>query len=174
VINGDVSELKQIATFQMTWIGMPEIYYGDEAGLTGAGEDPLRRHFFPWSHPNTSLQDFYAKLIHIREANPAFSDGSVAPLVTHDGARVLAYLRTDSTQTAAVAINDDPAASHFVSLTIKGFTGRLTDELSGQVYDVPASGTIGVTIGPRSAAILVSSPSAVARTRLSNQTSNAR
>jgi hypothetical protein len=29
--------MKQIAAFQMTWPGTPEIYYSDEAGLGGSG-----------------------------------------------------------------------------------------------------------------------------------------
>ena len=36
-MNGNAAEVEMAATLQMTWLGMPSVYYGDEAGLAGGG-----------------------------------------------------------------------------------------------------------------------------------------
>src|SRR5579859_627806 len=56
-LQGNKQELRQVATLQMTWLGAPTIYYGDEVGLTGA-TDPDDRRTFPWGAEDTGLQSF--------------------------------------------------------------------------------------------------------------------
>ncbi|MEG0766772.1 MAG: glycoside hydrolase family 13 protein, partial [Clostridia bacterium] len=45
--------------------GMPCLYYGDEAGMTG-GPDPYCRQTFPWDTPDHALQDEVSMLFHLR------------------------------------------------------------------------------------------------------------
>lgn len=45
--NDEIKILKQIVAFQMTFIGAPVIYYGDEAGMWGA-DDPCDRKPMLW------------------------------------------------------------------------------------------------------------------------------
>ncbi|NJN44045.1 MAG: alpha-amylase, partial [Anaerolineae bacterium] len=52
----DKSALKLSLLFQMTIPGAPNIYYGDEIGMTGAG-DPDCRRAFRWDQPETWDQD---------------------------------------------------------------------------------------------------------------------
>jgi glycosidase len=156
VVHGSIPEMKQLAAFQMTWLGMPEIYYGDEAGLTGSGPpDTEKRKPFPWSHPNASLQAFYRKVIHLRDANSALQDGSIVPLMAGDANRVLAFLRADSREAVPVVVNDG-ATDQAVSIPTAGLEQgmKLADGISGKKYTV--SGTsLTVQVAATSTAVLV-------------------
>lgn len=55
--------------------GMPCIYYGDEAGLTGC-KDPFNRKPFPWGNENVELTEWYKKLAEIHDC-PCFKYGSL-------------------------------------------------------------------------------------------------
>jgi cyclomaltodextrinase / maltogenic alpha-amylase / neopullulanase len=158
-VGNSVPELEQVATFQMTWIGAPTIEYGDEAGLTGSGSDPLRRKFFPWSHPNTTLQAFYKKIIGIRNANSALRDGSISPLVFDNVHRTLAFLRVDSSQSVAVAVNDGPSSVK-VTLTLSALKSgtKLTDGITGKTYTVK-NHRVTVSLKGKSSAILAQAQS---------------
>lgn len=55
--------------------GMPCIYYGDEAGLTGC-KDPFNRKPFPWGNENRELTEWYVNLAKIHNCN-CFKYGSL-------------------------------------------------------------------------------------------------
>lgn len=151
---GNKQKLKEAAALQMTWLGAPTIYYGDEAGLTGAG-DPDDRRTFPWVRQDTELEDYYRKLIALRSSNPALRDGSVVPLILDNKHRVFAFLRRNKAQSVAVIINDGGSARQ-VSVKIPGLPNgaRVTEGLSGKTYTV-SRGTVKATVGASSAAILI-------------------
>ncbi len=71
-VNGDIRKLKLAVLFQMSWIGVPHIFYGDEVGLQG-GSDPDNRRPMNWEfEAEKTLKDlhvFYAELINIRNKN---------------------------------------------------------------------------------------------------------
>lgn len=66
---------KLAVLWQMTFPGVPCVYYGDEAGLTG-GLDPLNRKTYPWGKENQELLQWYKKMIHIRNNHPVFVSGT--------------------------------------------------------------------------------------------------
>ena len=74
----DKEKLKLAWLFQMTSIGVPSIYYGDEIGLTG-GKDPDCRKCFVWdkSKQDGKLLRYIEKLISIRKKYPVISQGNV-------------------------------------------------------------------------------------------------
>ena len=53
------------AVLEYTLPGIPSVFYGDEAGVTGWC-DPLNRVSYPWGRENQSIVDFYKKLGEIR------------------------------------------------------------------------------------------------------------
>ncbi|MBC7645189.1 MAG: glycoside hydrolase family 13 protein [Thermoleophilia bacterium] len=54
---GDWYRLRAAAIFQMTYVGAPVVYYGDELGVAG-GKDPDSRRTFPWQNvPGTNKHD---------------------------------------------------------------------------------------------------------------------
>ncbi len=54
--------------------GVPTIYYGDEAGLTGAS-DPENRAAFPWGKEQGPLLDLYRRLGELRSSREALKTG---------------------------------------------------------------------------------------------------
>lgn len=74
------SRLKLAILFQMTFVGTPHIYYGDEIGIRGAG-DPDNRRPFDWdweSSPEANdLRSYYKNLILLRKNNPVLIDGAM-------------------------------------------------------------------------------------------------
>ncbi|MGI5882167.1 MAG: bifunctional glycogen debranching protein GlgX/4-alpha-glucanotransferase [Dethiobacteria bacterium] len=57
--------LQLVTLWQLTFPGVPCIYYGDEAGLEG-GKDPSNRGTYPWGREDKDLLDWYRTLIALR------------------------------------------------------------------------------------------------------------
>lgn len=70
--------LRLAILFQMTFVGTPHIYYGDEIAMRGAS-DPDNRRPFNWdwesSAESTNLRSYYKSLIEIRRKYPVLIDG---------------------------------------------------------------------------------------------------
>jgi alpha-glucosidase len=144
---GDEWKMKLAIIFQMTYVGAPSIYYGDEVGRTG-NNDPDNRRTFNWdmSTWNQTLLKLYQKLIQTRKQVSAFTDGSYKTLLTDDANKVFSYGRWDSHNWAIVVLNND-STGHAASipafqLSIPDGT-TLTDQLTGTAYTV-ASGIVQV------------------------------
>ena len=58
--------LKLAAFLQFMLPGMPCIYYGDEAGMTGY-RDPFNRKFYPWGREDGNLVSFYRSLARVKK-----------------------------------------------------------------------------------------------------------
>lgn len=66
VLAGDQQKLKLAFFLLLTLPGVPCIYYGDEAGVTG-GEDPDNRRFYPWGKENQVIKDWVKHLLSQRQ-----------------------------------------------------------------------------------------------------------
>ncbi len=75
---------------QMTFVGVPSIYYGDEAGMEGF-RDPYNRKPFPWRNINEELLSYHKELIKLRNENDFLKRGTFEPLYAKD--KVFVYLR---------------------------------------------------------------------------------
>ena len=86
-----LARLKMATMWQMTYPGVPSIYYGDEIGMQGF-KDPHCRAPFDWDHIDQDLRDFVKKLVAIRNENIVLQTGEFLPL--HAGGDIVAYART--------------------------------------------------------------------------------
>ena len=68
--------MREAVAIQMTWVGAPTIYYGDEAGVCGF-TDPDNRRTYPWGHENQELLNFHKEMIRIHKEHPALRTGSL-------------------------------------------------------------------------------------------------
>ncbi len=74
VCGNNFARLKLAIAFQMTFPGMPVVYYGDEIGLEG-GTDPDCRTTMKWDAIDLDIYGFTKKLIALRNAHPALRFG---------------------------------------------------------------------------------------------------
>lgn len=65
---------KMASILQYTLPGVPSLYYGNEAGMTGY-KDPFNRCFYPWGKEDSELIDFFKTLGTLRKNETAFKDG---------------------------------------------------------------------------------------------------
>ncbi|KXG75271.1 glycoside hydrolase family 13 protein [Thermotalea metallivorans] len=85
-----VARLKMLSLLQMTFPGVPCIYYGDEAGVEGYN-DPLNRRTYPWGQEDQELLEWYRKIISFRHRYDALTTGEWISLPLHQD--VYGYLR---------------------------------------------------------------------------------
>lgn len=89
---------------QMTWVGAPTIYYGDEAGVCGF-TDPDNRRTYPWGHENKELIQFHKDIIRLRKENDELRSGSIKQV---DGDfNFLAYGRFHEKGQCLILINNN-------------------------------------------------------------------
>lgn len=81
--------------------GIPCIYYGDEAGLTG-GKDPTNRKFYPWGNENRDTMAFYRHWIGVRKHDRALTDGELYFGYTE---QLLIIIRTLDTEFSLLCLN---------------------------------------------------------------------
>ncbi len=95
--------LREAVIMQMTWIGAPTIYYGDEAGLCGF-TDPDNRRTFPWGNEDKELQAFHKEVIRIHKEEKPLKKGSIKLLASDEN--LLAYGRFEADEQIVVVVNN--------------------------------------------------------------------
>ena len=96
--------LREAVVMQMTWIGAPTIYYGDEAGLCGF-TDPDNRRTYPWGYEDWELINFHKDIIKIHKEHEAFRTGSIKYMDADYN--YLAYARFTRNESCVVLINNN-------------------------------------------------------------------
>jgi glycosidase len=135
----DVNLVKLMALFQMTYVGAPVIYYGDEIGLEGQ-QDPDCRRAMPWNPAdwNQDLRSYYKRLIEIRNSYPVLRHGVFRSLMRHNDNRTFAYLREDAQSKIMVVMNNNTMTQDIPVNTaaVNVPDGTLTDLLSGKTFAI--------------------------------------
>ncbi|MDB5095725.1 MAG: nplT 2 [Cyanobacteria bacterium RYN_339] len=153
---GDPNRLKLASLFQMSYVGAPVIYYGDEIGLQG-GKDPDDRRCFPWDKArwNQDLLAHYKQLTAARRAHNCLATGSYRTLYKGDTDGVFAFARQQGMDHAVVALNNSG-----LQRTVTLEPGPTFDNAS--LTDVLGSGDVKVLHGklelhldPRQGVLLV-------------------
>ena len=104
----DVSVMREAVVMQMTWVGAPTLYYGDEAGVCGF-TDPDNRRTYPWGNEDKELIAFHKEMIRIHKESDAFRTGSLKILGTKRD--VLAYARFQGEDRYVVVVNNSEKGS---------------------------------------------------------------
>lgn len=74
---------KMLSFVQMTYVGVPCIYYGDEVGMQG-GKDPFNRGTYPWRMVDPDLREWYTELGYLRNSTDCLKLGGFKTLYAHD------------------------------------------------------------------------------------------
>ncbi len=153
---------REAVLMQMTWIGAPTIYYGDEAGVCGF-TDPDNRRTYPWGNEDHELIAFHRELIRIRKENFELKRGSIKPLA--GDYNFIAFGRFTDKEQCVMIINNNyhevtkevvvwdaniPKESVLTRIMLTTNEGFTTDSKEYPVL----YGKITITLPPTSAVIL--------------------
>lgn len=144
--------LKLISIFQMTYIGAPMLYYGDEVGMWGA-TDPYCRKPMLWDEywydderntsyvnkgeiyeqkPDKDLFEWYKKLIKIRKEHKSLIYGRIKPVLYDNEKDIIVYERYDKEESIIVVINNSFNDYNNIELTLYNQDSIYLDLLTGK------------------------------------------
>ncbi len=124
--------------------GVPCVYYGDEAGMTGA-KDPFNRGFYPWGEEDTELLTFYRMMGNFRSSFTVLKQGGFYPLSAEMGCIAFLRYQHGMKRVAVIANNNDHPIDY-----------RLNDDMRDMVvYYGGEKIDEGIRINAHSAAIIV-------------------
>jgi cyclomaltodextrinase len=151
----DNSAYRLATLFEMTYLGAPSIYYGDEIGMEG-GADPGCRAAFPWDARrwDRDLHDYVRRCIALRKAYPALRRGEFTWLFAGQG--MLAYGRRWDSETLVVVINNSRRPVT-LGVSVAGYLndGIVLRDVWNHAATVVSQGRIeGVRIPARSGLVL--------------------
>lgn len=102
--------LKLASIMQYTVMGIPTVFYGDEAGIQGM-KDPFCRRPYPWGNENIHLIEWYQTLGNLRN-NKVLEDGDMKIKYAENG--VIVYERTKGENKVIVVVNRSGEDFEFV------------------------------------------------------------
>ncbi len=159
----DMAVMFEAIVFQMTWVGAPTLYYGDEIGMKG-WTDPDNRRPFEWDNIDENILGFYKECIRIHKENEALKIGSAKLLASEDG--IIAIGRWTTKNSIIVAINNTDAETmiyvptyHLAELGDNTFE-MLIQSFADATYDTEnvklnsKNNTLALTLPPKSSKIL--------------------
>ncbi|MBR3942014.1 MAG: glycoside hydrolase family 13 protein, partial [Clostridia bacterium] len=94
--------LTQLVALQFTFPGVPSVYYGDEAGVTG-GKDPDNRKPYPWGNEDTETVTLYQKYMTLRAHSDILKNGTTEFIALSDD--VFGVKRTFDGNTHTLHVN---------------------------------------------------------------------
>ena len=115
--------------------GVPCIYYGDEAGMTGMS-DPLNRGTFPWGNEDAALTEQVRALMRLHNESDAIRTGSTR--IAAVGKQTICVIRQSEKETLILLANaaDTPVrAVVFPGLFREGPAANEPVDLSGTYLD---------------------------------------
>ena len=167
--------LKLISIFQMTYIGAPMLFYGDEVGMWGA-TDPYCRKPMLWkeflyddeknpSHINqnevysqkvdSDLFEWYKKLIRIRLENKTLIYGKFREVFADNERDVIAYERVIEDQLIIVVINNSFNSWENVEFETNYQDERFIDLVTeGRTFRTGSNGKIKLDLNAKEGMIL--------------------
>lgn len=122
-----IGRLKILALMQITFPGVPCIYYGDEVGVEGF-DDPFNRGTYPWGKEDGELLSWYKRLIELRKEYALFTKGHLE-IFCH-GQEVLGFRVKDEEEEIIVMINR--SLNKNIAIEIPGKGDLVLDLLAGE------------------------------------------
>jgi cyclomaltodextrinase len=163
ILGDDVARLKLAVLFQMTFVGAPCIYYGDELGMASV---PVSGHegraAMPWDERrwNVDLRNTVKRYVALRRRHPALRRGAFVSLYADDAANVYAFVRRLDGEALIVVLNNGERR-YEVSIPVNGELADgigLNDLLEGGQYVVQDGALVGPPVVPQAGLVLCAQP----------------
>ncbi len=166
--------LKLISIFQMTYIGAPMLFYGDEVGMWGA-TDPYCRKPMLWDefiydnevnpskisrgeeYPqklDNDLLQWYKKLIKIRKENRVLVYGRFKELLADNENDIIVYERTNEGRSIITVINNSFSDVQNIEFMTEYPDEKYLDLIKGNIIKVDSKGKIKMNLKAKQGMIL--------------------
>lgn len=125
-LNEDKELFKLAVAIQMTFEGVPYIYYGDEAGLVGE-KDPDNRRTYPWKNEDRDILNFYKDITKYRNTNKILIKGDTKFLKL-ENINVFGYIRyieSEYTDGILILINRSESEEYIEFDTIENLCNKV-------------------------------------------------
>lgn len=106
---GDKARMKLAVLFQMTYLGAPMVYYGDEVGMEG-GDEPQSRRCMVWdeNRQDMQLRKYYQRLINLRHELAPLRRGDYRTIVCDELTNIYGFIRRYQGEEVIVILNNSP------------------------------------------------------------------
>lgn len=103
---GDINKFKMAVAFQLTYLGAPSVFYGDELGFTGL-EEPEYRRKMEWTEDQKGLDIYrtYKQLIQLRHSLLPLRRGDFMTEFIDDEKGIYAFSRNMENHNVVVIMN---------------------------------------------------------------------
>jgi glycosidase len=165
-MDGDLERFRLCVALQMTTLGIPVIYYGEEVARQGSVW-PTNRADMPWGardvppgagiERDEALREWYRTLIETRRTHPALSRGSYTALHTDGDLLVFRREDPDTGDVVIVAINRGAAPAGF-AIAAPAQWSKAIDRIGGQTVPI-AEGRLEVSVPALAARVYVAAGS---------------
>lgn len=152
--------LKMLFSILCAWPGMPCVYYGDEAGLTGVS-DPFNRRGFPWGREDEELTRHFMNAIALRRQMKTLTDGDALMFAPSEDVlgiyrHIMPNVNDGEPQTVnhALLLANRTAGTQFVEVAAAMFKKDSLHTLDGDVL-YPSDGVYRVSVPPCGAVLYI-------------------
>ena len=117
----DVKSFRLAVIFQMTFPGMPSVFYGDEAGVTGILEAEYRSPM-PWDTlaETDELFYLYQRAIELRKRELTLKRGEYRTVTAEEGSRLYGYERYLGSERIRIFLNMEERAVELLPEWLEG------------------------------------------------------
>lgn len=151
-----IRRLRLLSLIQMTFPGVPCIYYGDEAGVEGYS-DPDNRRTYPWGNQDREIIDWYHRILWINAEYEVLKTGEFRSFFLEPD--VYGFLRNGPKEDVVILINrhlEEPKTINLVtwlskySFVVDLLTGKALSADSFSALEISALGG-RIILGKRTA-----------------------
>ncbi|SHN85285.1 4-alpha-glucanotransferase [Desulfitobacterium chlororespirans DSM 11544] len=125
-----VQRLKLLTLLQMSFPGIPCLYYGDEAGCEGY-PDPYNRGTYPWGREDQEILQWFKRVLRYRREYEVLRQGEFSSW--SEGKEIYALKRKDEKEEIIVLVNRSAEESAEMTLKLEQNVGQVIDIFAGEM-----------------------------------------